>query len=447
MTLRAGIASAVITPPVGGFLEGYTANTEPSRGVHDDLHARALVIDDGSTAVAIVSCDLIGVDRRLVAQARELGSAATGIAPDHVMIAATHTHQGPAGLRRGAMGGDEALMEVTARKVAGAIAEAHRGVRDVSLKIGSTRVESVAQNRRHPEWPVDRELSVLLFDDTDVRRPPVAALVNFACHPTILYHDNRLISADYPGHAVATIEKVFPGTGALFLNGACGNVNPTWMVQEHSEAERVGRVVGAAAARLVGELRPLGNRHVVHNIRWDEHLDQPSPGELIENVRLCAASRRVELPIKSFRATDEYETLLREIEEGLENASDRDQRRELAAQLSRYQTERQVAARFATRGVQLMHPEVQAIGLGTELALLGLPGEFFVETVASIRAEAGVRHLPVACYANHYAGYIVPPEAFEQGGYEPGVTWLAPEAEAIVRREAVALAREVTARL
>jgi hypothetical protein len=115
------------------------------------------------------------------------------------------------------------------------------------------------------------------------------------------------------------------------------------------------------------------------------------------------------------------------------------------AQLSRFQTERQVAARFASIGTQAMHPELQAIGFTPELALLGLPGEFFVETVEEIRAQAGVRYLPVACYANHYAGYIVPAAAFDEGGYEPGVTWLAPEAEAIVKREAVAMVGEVTA--
>jgi hypothetical protein len=277
-----------------------------------------------------------------------------------------------------------------------------------------------------------------------VSQPPIAALVNFACHPTVLYHDNHLLSADYPGHAVRTIEKVFPDIGALFLNGACGNVNPAWTAQNHAEAERVGAVVGSAAARLVGELRPLGQRHVVHNIRWDEHLEQPAAGELMEDVRLRVASRLAELPIKSFRSADEYATLMQEIEEGLENASGRDERRSLTAQLSRYQTERQVAARFASLDTRAMHPELQAIGFTPELTLLGLPGEFFVETVDEIRAQAGVRHLPVACYANHYAGYIVPAAAFDEGGYEPGVTWLAPEAEAIVKREAVALVGEVT---
>jgi hypothetical protein len=87
--------------------------------------------------------------------------------------------------------------------------------------------------------------------------------------------------------------------------------------------------------------------------------------------------------------------------------------------------------------------ELRAIGLGEGVALLGLPGEFFVETVAEIRQRAGLQRLPVACYANHYVGYVVPPAAYDEGGYEAGVTWLAPEAEGIVKHEALSLLREV----
>jgi len=62
MTLLVGAAEIVITPPVGTYLDGYGARTSGSVGVHDDLHARALVVDDGVTQAALVSCDLIGVD-------------------------------------------------------------------------------------------------------------------------------------------------------------------------------------------------------------------------------------------------------------------------------------------------------------------------------------------------------------------------------------------------
>ncbi|MGB2694545.1 MAG: neutral/alkaline non-lysosomal ceramidase N-terminal domain-containing protein [Dehalococcoidia bacterium] len=440
MTLSAGIAAAIITPPVGTAMEGYSARADVSQGVHDDLHARALVLDDGSTTVALVSCDLLGVDRRLVAEARTLAADATGIEPSNILVAATHTHQGPIGLRRDA---DESLVHITARHIAGAIATAYRTRRPAVLKVGRTDVDSVAQNRRDPAWPIDSSLTVLLLDDPDPLRPPIAALVNFACHPTVLYHTNLLLSADYPGAAVRTIERVFPGLGALFFNGACGNVNPAWIAQEFAETERVGAIVGAAAARLIGELRPLGTGQRAHNIRWDEHLEQPvTAGEIVENVRLRAASRRVDLPVKSFLSEEEYGASLRELEARLADASG-DERRRVMAQVTRLRTEVGVAAGFAGQEGRLLHPELMAVSFGPELALLGLPGEWFVETVADIRAQVGLHHLPVACYANHYIGYVVPAPAYDEGGYEPGVTFLAPEAEAIAKNEAIALVREV----
>jgi hypothetical protein len=99
MTFRAGAAEVVITPPVGTFLDGYGARTHGSVGVHDDLHARAVVFDDGATQAAIVACDLIGIDRRLAAAVRQIVFEATGIPREHIMVSATHTHGGPAGLR------------------------------------------------------------------------------------------------------------------------------------------------------------------------------------------------------------------------------------------------------------------------------------------------------------------------------------------------------------
>ncbi|MEX1254869.1 MAG: neutral/alkaline non-lysosomal ceramidase N-terminal domain-containing protein [Dehalococcoidia bacterium] len=442
MTLTAGAASVVTTPPVGTPMEGYSARADVSQGVHDDLHARALVLDDAEGAVAVVACDLLGVDRRMVARARQLAGDATGIAPERILIAGTHTHSGPVVLARDP---DDPLLQVLAGHIAGAIAAAYRARRPAVLKAGSTTVASVSQNRRHPDWPVDTTLSILLLDDPDPASgaPPIAAAINFACHATVLYHTNLLLSADYAGAAVRTVERVFPGVGALLLNGACGNVNPAWIVQDYSEAERVGAVVGAAAARLIGELRPLGPGQRAHNIRWDEHIELPvSSGALVPDVRLRAASRRVELPVKTFLPQDEYDSTLRELEARLAASPDRDERRRVMEPLSRLRTERTVASRMAGRD-RPISAELQAIGLGEGLALLGLPGEFFVETVADIRQRSGLRHLPVACYANHYVGYVVPPAAYDEGGYESGVTWLAPEAEGIVKHDALSLLREV----
>lgn len=442
-----GAAEAVITPPVGTPMDGYSARQGVATAVHDDLHARALVLDDGRSRLAIVSCDLIGVDRRLVALVRELVQTSTGIPGTHVMVAATHTHSGPGGLRRDM---DEALVDVTARQIAGAVRVADTSKQPAVLKVGHGVVDSVSQNRRHPDWPIQTRLTVLLADSPEPMAPPVAALINFACHATVMNFDNLLISADYPGYAVRTVQKVLPDLPCLFLNGACGNVNPVWVRQRFPEPERVGSIVGAEAAKVVQELRPLGHGQRGDNIRWSELTEKPATaGVLLPDVRLAAASRQVELPFRPLLADREYEARLADLSTRLESLPEDappEERHRLMQEVTRYRTERMVAARTSAAGGgrAYLRPEVQAFSLGPGAAILGLPGEFFVETGRAIEEAAGLPHLILSGYANHYVGYVVPPEAYEQGGYEAGVTLFASEAEGMVREAAVELLREVS---
>ncbi len=443
MTLLAGAAEVVITPPVGTHLDGYGARETGSTGVHDDLHARALVIDDGVTQAALVSCDLIGVDRRLVARARELAAHATGIPAEHMLIAATHTHAGPAGLRADL---DEPLTEITARLIAGAIDAAHRGKRPSVLKAGRGSVDTVSQNRRDPVGSADDALRVLLFDSPNTRDGAIASIVNFACHPTVLFHTNMQMSADYPGYALSTVKGIVGNAPSLFFNGACGDVNPAWIEQDHHEAQRVGSIVGAEAARRMQELRPLGAQQRVWNIRWDELTDKPISGSLIE-PRIRVATREIELRLRQLDAPEAYARRLVDLERQRAEltATDIEGRRRLMEQITQAQGERGVAARLRPGGPHYLRPEIQAIGLGDGCAILGLPGEFFVETARQIQAAAGIQHLMIACYANHHVFYVVPRHEFGRGGYEPGVAMLDEGAEETIRLAALDLLREVNA--
>ena len=93
--LRAGVGVRVITPPVGVPLGGYAARVEPARGVHDDLHARAVVLEAGGERAALVSLELLYATRELVEEVRRVCEEEAGIPQDSVMVAAVHTHSGP----------------------------------------------------------------------------------------------------------------------------------------------------------------------------------------------------------------------------------------------------------------------------------------------------------------------------------------------------------------
>ena len=89
--LMAGAATSNITPPIGGDIVGGFLPF-PSEHIHDELHARCLVLDDGKTKLALVVCDLLGLHRSVSVEARKMIEEATGIPAANVLISGTHTH-------------------------------------------------------------------------------------------------------------------------------------------------------------------------------------------------------------------------------------------------------------------------------------------------------------------------------------------------------------------
>src|SRR4051794_25088996 len=83
--LRVGTAEVVISPPAGTPMAGYY-QTRLSTGVHDDLHAKAIVLASGSGRAALVACDLVGIPPAVIEEARALIQSATGIPGEAVMI-------------------------------------------------------------------------------------------------------------------------------------------------------------------------------------------------------------------------------------------------------------------------------------------------------------------------------------------------------------------------
>ncbi len=434
--MRIGAAAIDITPPVGTALDGYGGRTDVSLGVHDPLYARALYLDDGATQLALVVCDLIGIGSFLAQRARELIAERPGILASNVMISATHTHAGPAGVRGR---GEPVLVEEIARKIAGAVRVAHRNAVEGALKYGTTELSSIAQNRRFPDGPIDRRLDVLAADTPDGTN--IATVARYGCHATTLERDNLDITAEFPGEACRTIEQVIGGGAVgLFFNGACANVNPAWIRQDYSEVRRLGTVVGAKAAALSQELRPIGINHQAHNIRWEELTHRPVDAGVQVSGALKAASLTFEAPYRSGPSDDDFvrtlEVLEREYADAIATGLSSEDRRALAAKVTMARMERIALMRARDHGPTRTE-EVQAFRLGDNLQLVALPGEVFYETGEDIRRRSGVENLMVVAYANDYPGYFCRPEAYAEGGYEPGATPFAPEADELLIEAAV----------
>src|SRR2546426_980099 len=91
---RVGVASVRITPSPGVPMAGYY-NERKAESIHDDLYAKAMVIEKDGAKAALVACDLISMPRPVVEEARQLIQRATNLRGERVMISATHSHTGP----------------------------------------------------------------------------------------------------------------------------------------------------------------------------------------------------------------------------------------------------------------------------------------------------------------------------------------------------------------
>src|SRR5579884_2441270 len=432
----AGAAVADITPPVGARMGGYGKRTSGSVGIMDPLFVRALVLSDGRSSVALAVCDLLGVGSEVVSVSRRLIEETLGLPADAVLVGATHTHAGPSGFRSAE---DPEYTNVVARQVAGAVAMAHRSLEPVTLKLGAVEVATVSQNRRDPGGPVQSTAQVLLCDRSQPA-PPVATLVSYACHATVLEHDNLEYSPDFPGAMARSVESLLGGT-AIYLQGACGDVNPVWSRHDRAEVERVGGVLAGAVGRLAQEMRPLDTGQWCINLSWSEDIEVPCPGQLIAPLSLAAARTELELPRRPRRSRREVEGDLREMEATLETTTDVRQRRELSARINELATSRLFPPVPTDRQTQRL--EVQALRLSDQCAVVSLPGEFFAETGAELVDRCGLPALLVAGYANGSVGYVPPARAFPEGGYEVGMTQFGPEAEAAIVDAAISTVRSL----
>jgi hypothetical protein len=406
-----------ITPPVGSRLVGQF-DERIMVDVHDHLYARAMVVDDGASKVALVSCDLLSLRRSTVARARELIGELAGLPGQHVMISATHTHDGPVVAHGDARGYpepylasgfttpvDDEYLAMLPRWIASAVCLASRGLVEARVGSGSGREERATFNRRYlaadgtvrmhgsapdgveivgPEGPTDPEVGVLFAEDADGNL--LSALVNYTCHPTAAGHELSA-SADYCGYLTGTVARGKQARGeVLFVNGAYANVGPVGRYSPDrreygfGRAEYVGTLVGAEAVRAIEAAEP----------------EDAAP------LRVLAET--VELPIREIDddALASARAVLADRTGGL---------------IDRVCAQEVLLLGWERRQRPTVPAEVQVIALG-DTALVGIPAELFVEFGLEIKRRSPFRRTFVAGGTNGMVGYVPTEVAFRNGGYE-----------------------------
>src|SRR5687768_8102719 len=217
-SLRAGAARVDITPAADAALpmSGYASRAEGFNAIHDHLHARAVVVEDGrGRRAAIVTLEIIGVHEALWEAVTARVEREAGIARDHILLAAVHTHAAPTLAPAATMTPEVAQQRAGySRKVedavVAAVTNAVSALQPATVGYGEGKAH-VNTNRRarngeggwmlgnNPDGVSDKTVAVIRFDDR--KGQPIAILTNYAVHATVLGPANRQISADLAGAA------------------------------------------------------------------------------------------------------------------------------------------------------------------------------------------------------------------------------------------------------
>ncbi|OAI54541.1 hypothetical protein AYO47_02775 [Planctomyces sp. SCGC AG-212-M04] len=437
--LKVGVGAVVITPPQGIPMAGYYS-LRGADGVHDDLYAKTLLFDDGTTRAAIISLDLISTVRTVVDEARAAIEKRTGIPGRNILIAATHSHTGPmlanANRRWNDFGGSTPLArEYTAAlpgKLADSVEAAVKTLTPVTASYAIGRCEGIAFNRRflmvdgsvawnagklnprivRPAGPVDPELPVLSFE-ADKRRP-IAMFVNFPIHLDTV--GGPIISADVPGVVSRILADARdPQMLTLYATGCCGDINHVDISHDRpqkgfTESARIGSILAASVLRTLNEQQP------------------------VTDTTLRVRSKMVKLT--AYPSTDSD---MQAAEEMIRKNQDPDFKPKAGTQ-QLAKAYRDVDIKDRDRAPYEV--EVQVITLGRQVAFVSLPGEIFVELGMTIRRASPFVCTGIAELANGSVGYIPNRVAYPQGAYEVLSTRVAAGSGEVLVDTALELLRE-----
>jgi neutral ceramidase len=394
--LKAAVAKVEITPPLGTLMWGYFDRLTGAEGVLDPLYARVLVLETENTRLAYVDVDLgrtFGPES--LAFLRDSAKANSGI--NALIVQATHTHTGPI-IMDTYPSGRPTWETDDLNKIERAIHDAVEHAIPVRTGVGYAAAY-IGYNRRHvdpdgavsmlwsnatqaPTYPVDPLVGVLRIDRMD--GTPLAILVNYATHPVTFGPDALRYSADFPGVMCKWVEQAFDNKPlAFFMQGAAGDIN-VFDAGTPINLDAVGRRDWAGetlAKAAIGAARQI------------QTTVDPDP-------RIDFADEPLAFKLRWDPEAFKEETL-----------------REMGAKAF------DVFAAPINERISL--PVTTAL-INKTIALVGMPGEPFVDFQTDLRAKCPVKDCFFLGYTNGYYGYFPTIKAASEGGYgaSSASTWV-----------------------
>lgn len=440
--LRAGVARADITPPVGIPQMNWGAQTHiEAEGIDPaGMVATALVVSDGKQKFALVDVDALFPNP--VASAIRKASAVTGIPVDNIRLGATHTHAGPfLNREKGPVGYDltkfhegfERYWEVTADKIAGAIIEANSKLEPVHVG-GAKGYGTININRRirpgngnppavgrNPKGLVDRDLIVARVDRAD--GSPLAVLVNFQCHGTVMAWDNKLISPDWPGMTRKVIEQAFPGAHAMYFQGAAGNQGPIeGFTGDIGVAHRLGRILGHQAAAIAMQTDTVKRTPHFEGFTESTAFIAKQPWRVTgpRAGSLQFATKVIELPGREYTPAeiDKMRVRVEDAEAKARQAKSTGDKWAIHAADARLRRFQDLLTKWRSAKGAPVQVRAQILRIG-EVAIVAMPGEPFAEIGQAIKKASPFPVTMFCGYSTGEGGDYMPIESeFDLEGYE-----------------------------
>ena len=424
--LKAGAATSNITPPLGANIVG-GFKPSPSTHIHDELHARCLVLDNGEKKLVLVVCDLLGLHRSVSDEARRLIQTETGIPKEQVLISGTHTHSASAAHGVTRYKNEQVLDEYqtfVARRIADGVRRAVNVLRPAEIAFGTAEAPEHVFNRRwfmrpgtippnpfggtdlvkmnppsgspnltEPAGPVDPTVSFLAVRDLEGK--PISLYAAYSLH---------YVGDVGPGHISADYFAIFckemarlqgadyqdPPYVALMANGTSGDINNISFKVPRPGKPRYGQMT-----------------YVASDVAQKVHA---ALKDLKYNKEVILDSRYREVQIGSRRPTPEQ---LAWAKKTLDAASpDKN-----TWELPQFYADRvqHLAQAEETVPTPLQVLRIDSVMIGS------MPTEVFVEIGLEFKDRSALKPAFLVSIAHGFFGYLPSPRHFDLGGYE---TWI-----------------------
>ncbi len=432
--LRIGVAETDITPPNGYPMSGYY-HERLATGVIDPLKAHALVFRQGAEQAALVTCDLTGIAKDLSSEVRRIVAAKTGIPLANIVLTATHSHTAPDYFKdlfqhlgkTGALTERGRYVTNLIDRIVEAAVQAHHQVQPAVLATSSARQEvPVSFNRRfvmrdgsvrtwmnlanpevvRPAGPIDPEIGIMVVRAVEGKQP-LAVLSNFALHLDTV--GGNLWSADYPFFIERNVrEHLGPHVVSLFGAGCCGDINHSDPSKpERNKTDRIGGELGKTVRAALDRTTAINEP----TLRVRSTVVR-APLQEVSDTQLARA-KEILTTVQSGKPVD----FLQQVEAYRQIMVDQLRQHRAPAESARW-IGWGLSHTWSGIGKELPL-EVTTFTFGSELAIVFLPGEVFVDLGLAIKRGSPFRTTLVIELANCVETVYIPTRAaFAGGSYE-----------------------------